>query len=158
MARVFFRCYSESRKNTTRRSTPPHLQRMSAYPIRAVRTKTHKYIWNIDAQFYFPSTWTNEAPSSQYTTRWPVWQSWVRKAKTDAFAAERVQAEIYRPPEELYDIGQDPYELKNLAGDAAHREVLLSLRREVKAWMNRQGDAGDSAYHKGRRSREELFG
>ena len=133
----------------------------SAYPMRAVRTLTHKYIWNIDSQFYFPSTFTNEAREPEFMTRWPVWQSWMRKAKTDAFAAERVQEEIYRPAEELYDIGKDPYELKNLAEDPAHKAVLLSLRQKVKAWMKQQDDAGDSAYHKdveiGRNFVDEVY-
>jgi hypothetical protein len=27
---------------------------LAAYPMRAIRTKTHKYIWNIDSHFRYP--------------------------------------------------------------------------------------------------------
>ena len=120
---------------------------MSVYPIRAIRTESFKYIWNIDSQFVFPNTWSNPAPAAEFVTRLPVWQSWERKAKRDAFAAQRVQAELYRPPEELYDLRSDPHEMKNLAEEPAYRDVLVSLRGKLRDWMRQQGDAGDSAYH-----------
>ena len=50
-----------------------------------------------------------------------------------------------RPREELYDLEQDPYELKNLAvGDlAADPEVakkLGELRQSMKEWLEKIGD------------------
>jgi hypothetical protein len=36
-----------------------------------------------------------------------------------------------RPPEALYDIENDPYETKNLAGDPAHAKTLADLRRRL---------------------------
>ena len=36
-----------------------------------------------------------------------------------------------RPGEELYDLRKDPHQMKNLAGDAAYRETLDSLRRQL---------------------------
>lgn len=119
---------------------------MQAYPMRAVRTKTHKYIWNIDSHFMYPNYWAWDLP--RFQTKWRVWKSWVEKGKTDSFAAERVRAELFRPPEELYDIRVDPHEMSNLADDPAHQELLASLRWKLRAWMKQQGDAGDSAYHK----------
>lgn len=134
---------------------------MSVYPIRAVRTRTHSYIWNIDALYEFPSVWSSDAPSDQFTSRLPVWRSWIRKAATDPFAAERVRMENERPPEELYDLVNDPFELKNLAEDPTHAPMLRTMRGKLEAWMKQQGDAGDSAYHKdveaGRHFPDEVF-
>ena len=133
-----------------------------SYSIRALRTETHKYIRNIDSQFIFPTPWSIDAPAPQFQIRLPVWRSWEEKAKTDPFAAERVQVELFRPPEELYDIRNDPHELNNLAEDPSQKEVLASLREKLKAWMRQQGDAGDSAYHKdvstGKNFLDEIYG
>jgi hypothetical protein len=41
-----------------------------------------------------------------------------------------------RPPEELYDLQVDPFELKNLAGDAQNRTTLDRLRSVLGAWLN----------------------
>jgi len=134
---------------------------MSLYPIRAIRTKTHKFIWNVDSQFIFPSDWDNPAPHPDFVAQRPVWKSWEQKAKTDSFAAERVRAELYRPPEELYDLRNDPFEMRNIAGEPSQKPTLESLRKKLNEWMREQGDAGDSAYHKdkeqGRSFLDEIY-
>ncbi len=119
---------------------------IEAYPMRSVRTKTHKYIRNIDSHFRFPTVWALDMPRHEMMNT--VWKSWEAKAKTDPFAAERVRAELFRPPEELYDIRRDPHELHNLAEDPDHADVLDEMRERLEVWMRQQGDAGDSAYHK----------
>ncbi|MEM1300546.1 MAG: sulfatase-like hydrolase/transferase [Pseudomonadota bacterium] len=45
--------------------------------------------------------------------------------------------------QELYDIGADPCEMTNLAGDPAHASVLRRLRRELLDEMRRVNDLGD---------------
>lgn len=119
---------------------------MVAYPMRAIRTRTHKYIWNIDSHFAYPSRYAADDPHS--AGKGEIWQSWVRKAATDPHAAARVPAELFRPSEELYDIRRDPHEMENLAARPEHQAVLSSIRDTLKAWMRQQGDAGDSAYHR----------
>ena len=68
----------------------------------------------------------------------------------------------FRPPEELYDLEADPYEMNNLADDPAQAEVLETLRGKVRAWMLQQGDDGGSAYHgeegRARRFLDEFYG
>jgi arylsulfatase A-like enzyme len=41
----------------------------------------------------------------------------------------------------LYDLEQDPYELKNLAGEPSAHHVLQELDRQLTAWMSRVGDS-----------------
>ncbi len=50
-----------------------------------------------------------------------------------------------RPAEELYDLAQDPWELKNLASNPLHAETKVRLRRELDLWMQQQGDRGMDA-------------
>lgn len=47
---------------------------------------------------------------------------------------------IFRPPEELYDLENDPQEVNNLAKDAAHQELLLEMREKVTEWQKLTGD------------------
>jgi N-sulfoglucosamine sulfohydrolase len=44
-----------------------------------------------------------------------------------------------RPGEELYDIRNDPYELRNLAGDMQYAAVLDELRKALADWSRRTG-------------------
>ena len=48
----------------------------------------------------------------------------------------------HRPPEELYDLQADPFELHNLAGDPAHRATLARLRSQLDAWIADTHDQG----------------
>jgi arylsulfatase A-like enzyme len=41
----------------------------------------------------------------------------------------------------LFDNVADPYQMKNLAGDAAHHPLMDGFDTELKAWMKRTGDA-----------------
>jgi uncharacterized sulfatase len=113
----------------------------STYPIRAVRTRTHKYIRNLDPDGVYQNILTH-GRSNRPEDASPVWKSWQEKAKTDPFAAERVRWFQHRPAEELYDLRSDPHEMKNLAGDPAQRPRLEQMRRMLDDWMAQQGDQG----------------
>ena len=45
-----------------------------------------------------------------------------------------------RPAEELYDLQQDPYELKNLADEAAYQTIKTALKDSLQKWMYSIGD------------------
>lgn len=47
-----------------------------------------------------------------------------------------------RQMEELYDLSTDPFELNNLAADAAHQEPLSKFRGELARWVEATGDRG----------------
>jgi uncharacterized sulfatase len=55
------------------------------------------------------------------------------------------QQEVFwntKPPEELYDLAEDPDEVHNLADSAEHQAVLARLRNAVRAWMLDVRDVG----------------
>jgi len=106
------------------------------YPVRSVRSDRYKYIANLNHEAVFTNAVTTTGPDS-------VLQSWIEKGKTDPAAAARARAYQYRPAEELYDVSEDPWELNNLADDPKYRSVKESLRKELKAWMDQQGDKGN---------------
>ena len=47
---------------------------------------------------------------------------------------------LFRPPEELYDLQQDPDGVRNLAAEPGHREQLLRFREEVTEWQKQTKD------------------
>ncbi|NIP25452.1 MAG: sulfatase-like hydrolase/transferase [Phycisphaerae bacterium] len=114
-----------------------------AYPIRSLRTKTHKYIRNLNPDGMFQCVTTHGHDYKEIGHS--MWGSWKQKAKTDSFAAKRVKMFQYRPAEELYDIIKDPYELNNIADDPTNKKLLASLRKKLDAWMKQQGDRGMQA-------------
>ena len=47
-----------------------------------------------------------------------------------------------RPTEELYDLTEDPFEIRNLADDPNHQTQLKKLRKRLDEWMERTNDQG----------------
>ena len=96
------------------------------YPMRMVRTRTHKYILNLAHQLPYPSAsdlWHSAS-----------WQS-VLKNDIKMLGQRSREAYEHRPKEELFDVVSDPNELKNLATDPKSAEMLKELRGKLRAWQ-----------------------
>ncbi|MDR2146526.1 MAG: sulfatase [Tannerella sp.] len=106
------------------------------YGIRSVRNGTFRYILNLtpEAEFRNAATANKDA----------VWQSWLQKAKTDAFAQQQVNNYQHRPAEELYNTATDPFEMNNLINDPRYAKEVKMLRKKLSAWMKQQGDEGQA--------------
>ncbi|MGE3775785.1 MAG: sulfatase-like hydrolase/transferase, partial [Pirellulaceae bacterium] len=72
------------------------------------------------------------------TTR--VWRQWFDEGKTNA--AQSIFWQVPKASEELYDLSEDPDEVRNLAGAPAHQEVLTRLRAAVRGQIERIRDVG----------------
>ncbi len=103
------------------------------YPIRSVRSRTHKLIVNLqhDQPLTNPCT-----QSAEFLSMMAAADAGDQRSKS---AVDRYQN---RPAIELYDLTADPQELNNLAGGDEHGETISALRRELDAWMASQGDEG----------------
>jgi N-sulfoglucosamine sulfohydrolase len=102
------------------------------YPMRMVRTREYKLIWNLNYQLNWPIAGDiNGSPSQKAVNRLAS----MGKRSLDTY--------IKRPEFELYDMKNDPQELKNLAADQEHAKVrqelsetLLTMMKETKdPWM-----------------------
>ena len=60
-----------------------------------------------------------------------------RGVRTDRFLYARTEA----GPWLLFDLEQDPYELKNLVHDPAHAPLRLQMEKQLAAWMRQVGDS-----------------
>jgi N-sulfoglucosamine sulfohydrolase len=92
------------------------------YPMRALRTREYKYIVNLAAPLEFPIA--GDIASS------PTWQA-IAARPAVGLGARSLGAFLHRPAEELYDLRKDPAEVRNLAADPAHRQVLERMRTEL---------------------------
>lgn len=108
--------------------------------IRCVRTKRFKYIRN----FYphMPYTHLNLYKKRQY----PVLTLMeVLHARGDLTPEQARFMACCRPFEELYDLESDPHEVRNLARDGEHKQVLEKLRAVLDKWIGETGDRGEVA-------------
>lgn len=97
------------------------------YPMRVVRDRQYKLIWNIAHPLPYPfasDLW--EAPS---------WQAQLKKGMDAPYGNKTVGEYIHRPEFELYDMQLDPEEYKNLAGDSAYADVLEKYKAKIKKFQ-----------------------
>ncbi|MFO0865260.1 MAG: sulfatase [Gemmataceae bacterium] len=96
------------------------------YPMRTIVTQRWKLVVNLDHQKDFP--FASDLWSS------PSWQS-VRAGKLKTMGQKSVESFLRRPKEELYDLENDPNELKNVAANSEHETVLRGLRTRLRQWQ-----------------------
>lgn len=108
-----------------------------AYPIRSIRNSDYKLILNLspDSSYYIKYMMNPQNQKLAFT-------SWLKKAETDEAAKFRTNRISHRPAVEFYNMKNDPYELNNLAGKAAYQAEIRKMDKELKKWMNQQGDKG----------------
>ena len=92
------------------------------YPMRALRTRQYKYILNLAAPLEFPIAGDIAAS--------PTWRT-IEARPAVGLGLRTTQAFLHRPPEELYDLGKDPAEVRNVAADPAYRAVLERMRAQL---------------------------
>lgn len=101
------------------------------YPMRSIRTRTHKYIRNIAYKLDYPLA------ADIYDS--PTWQGVLQRGDT-MMGDRRVESYLHRPLEELYDLTRNPHELNNVAADPAYADVLKDLRTRLKKWQTETRD------------------
>ena len=103
---------------------------------RAVRDERYKYI-----KYYEP-----QKPmflEVAYRNQMPIMQELLKLKEAGALTKE--QAFWFRstkPEEELFDTKADPYEVNNLANEAAYQDKLKELRSKCSAWVTSFEDTG----------------
>jgi N-sulfoglucosamine sulfohydrolase len=102
------------------------------YPMKVVRTRRHKLIWNVAHPLPFPFA----------SDLWeaPTWQETYKKGPDALYGRRTVRAYVQRPKFELYDLERDPEEAHNLADQAEHAPVLAELLKKLKSFQARTGD------------------
>jgi arylsulfatase A-like enzyme len=104
--------------------------------MRTARDLRYRYIRN----FATDQPYAGHIP---YRNQSAIMQEWLRlQAAGSLTGAARLWMRTSRPPEELYDTQADPYQIRDLSSDPAHRAALERMRSAVTDWMTRTSDQG----------------
>ncbi|MHC4533895.1 MAG: sulfatase family protein [Planctomycetota bacterium] len=101
------------------------------YPMRVVRERRYKLIWNIAHGLDYPFASDLWAAST--------WQATIERGEK-YYGKRTVEAYIHRPKFELYDLRNDPDEVENLADNPKHKGTLSRLQSKLKAFQKRTND------------------
>ncbi|HBE42203.1 MAG TPA: sulfatase [Bacteroidales bacterium] len=104
--------------------------------IRSVRTRDYLYIRNYYPNEPFP-IWI------PYLSNMPIYKEMLRlDAEGKLTGPQKAWMSYTRPPEELYDVKADPYQINNLINDPKLKPVLDDLRKRHTKWTLETGDLG----------------
>jgi len=105
--------------------------------IRSVSNQRYKYIRNYMP--HRPYLQPNRYKDDHYPVRRLLKEG---KEKGTLTEVQKIWAGDRRPFEELYDVHEDPHEVRNLADSPKHQEVLLRMRGAHIEWMRETKDLG----------------
>jgi len=112
------------------------MDRTSDEHIRSIRDKRYRYIRNFMPQKPY-------AQKIPYMEKMPIMQEWRRlNAEGKLKGPQKLFFQKTKPPEELYDIADDPYEINNLADSPEHQHVLKRMRSALQEWIKDTNDLG----------------
>jgi len=101
------------------------------YPVRMLRTRTHKLLLNLAHPLEFPfasDLWESD-----------TWQG-VLQRRDRMYGERPVKDLLHRPRVELYDLEKDPKELRNVADDRFYDGIRRDLEARLKAWQEETKD------------------
>lgn len=104
------------------------------YPMRMIRNKKYKLIYNIAHQLPYPF-----ALDLQYSP------TWISVKNSTMFGKREKEKFINRPKFELYDLETDPDELNNLAENQNYQQVLEDMIGKIRKF---QASTNDPWVHK----------
>lgn len=102
------------------------------YPMRVIRDREFKLIWNIAHPLPYPFASDLWKASS--------WQAQFQKSLNAPYGLKTVGEYIHRPQFELYDIKNDPHESKNLASNPDYTKVLVKYQQKLKNMQKKLKD------------------
>ncbi|MBN2133852.1 MAG: sulfatase-like hydrolase/transferase [Sedimentisphaerales bacterium] len=101
------------------------------YPMRVVRERRFKLIWNIAHGLEYPfasDLWESA-----------TWQGNIKRGN-QRYGKRTIDAYLHRSKFELYDLENDPHEVVNLADDPKHQNKLAEMKAKLKAFQKRTQD------------------
>jgi len=101
------------------------------YPMRVVRERRFKLIWNIAHGLEYPfasDLWASA-----------TWQGNLKRGNK-TYGQRTIDAYLHRPKFELYDLQNDPHETENLADDPNHQDKFSEMQAKLKAFQKQTRD------------------
>lgn len=113
-----------------------------SYPIRGIRTKDYLYLWNLRPERWpagDPELYHSVGPYGDVDAS-PLKELLVAGARRPELARFHALAFGRRPAEELYDLREDPHQVRNVAAVPAYADTRRELRERVIRWMRETDD------------------
>ncbi len=111
------------------------------YPVRSITDGTYHYIRNLQPEnLYIEKHLMGIQGDGKLNN--PYWQTWIGEAWRNEETYKLVQRYLRRPPEQLYHLETDRYEMQNLADSDSVADIKRQLSDELDRWMKAQGDPG----------------
>jgi len=109
----------------------------AGYPVRGIIQSDMLYLRN-----YEPDRWPAGNPETGYLNcdGSPTKTEILQRRRHEVDTRPWTLAFGRRPPEELYDLGRDPFCVTNLAGDRQHAARMQRLRTQMERELRAQGD------------------
>lgn len=102
------------------------------YPMRVVRERRYKLIWNIAHPLPFPFASDLWAAST--------WQAQYKQGPDAKYGQRTVGQYIHRPKFELFDLEKHPNESRNVANSAEYQDVLQDMIAKMKRFQKETDD------------------
>ncbi|XP_012058673.1 PREDICTED: N-sulphoglucosamine sulphohydrolase [Atta cephalotes] len=120
--------------NTAIFASQTHHEVIMYYPMRAIRTKRHKLIHNINYRMPFP------IDQDFYVS--PTFQDILNKTRNHQFLPwyKTLKKYYQRPEWELYDLKYDPEELNNIASKVSAKNIFVELQKRLFNWLETTKD------------------
>ena len=125
----------------------------SHFKSRSIRNKRYKYIRNYRHDFSI-----NEMATAYTRQNHPIYH--LLKILDEQNKLDPVQSFLVEdlPPEELYDIEEDPYEINNLANKSDYEDIMSELRNRLEIHLKTIDDQGLQADSEAIRRAFEEYG
>lgn len=101
------------------------------YPMRVVRERRFKLIWNLAHGL--------DSPFASDLWDSATWQATIQSG-SKLYGKRTVDAYLHRPRFELYDLQNDPHEVHNLADDPQYRDCLDAMKAKLKVFQKQTKD------------------
>jgi len=101
------------------------------YPMRVIRQRKYKLIWNI--------AWEQSYPFASDLWDSSTWQE-VYQNKKEFYGKRNVTAYLHRPEYELFDLESDPDEVNNLAYLKEYESIFSELRQKLRDFQVQTSD------------------
>jgi len=110
--------------------------RKNVYPMRSMRTREWKIIYNVHPEFAH----TNHSDLDRKPNAGGYWTEWADAANQDESAKAIIDRYFRRPKWEMFNVSNDKWELTNLANEPQYRSKFNTLKAELLNWLTEEGD------------------
>jgi len=99
------------------------------YPMRMIRDRQYKFIWNLESQKPFHLGVGTDA-----------FINLIKNNNLTHIGKRKVKDYLQRPKFELYDLKNDPHEINNLADDSAYDKLVKTYKSKLNTFQNTTDD------------------